>query len=60
MPVATRGSFVIEAVLPFHIFGGSIWQYLVLVFSESPLELAPLPIDSLWATWNYVSKNPYP
>jgi hypothetical protein len=59
-PVASVGSFVIDAFIPFHIFGGSLWLYLVLVFSAEPLNLAPLPFDSLWATWNYISKNPYP
>jgi hypothetical protein len=60
LPVAALGSFTLDAFIPFHVFGGSLWLYMALVFSSEPLELAPIPVDSLWATWNYISKNPYP
>lgn len=60
MPVAALGSFNIDAFIPFHVFGGSVWLYMALVFSSDPLDLVPIVDDSLWATWNYISKNPYP
>jgi hypothetical protein len=58
-PIAALGNFSIEAHLPFHVFGGALWLYMVLVLSSDPLLLVPMTGDSLWANWNYISKNPY-
>lgn len=59
-PVAAFGSFNVDAFIPFHVFGGTLWLYMVLVLSSDPLQLVPAAVDSLWATWNYISKSPYP
>jgi hypothetical protein len=59
-PVTAYGVFNLDAFIPFHVFGGSLWQYMTLALSSDPLTFTPMATESLWANWNYTSKVPYP